>query len=46
MVGHFLQDQVIQIGIRKGYDFYNISMEEVPEWSDSKKDLAASSLGF
>jgi len=26
MVGHFLQDQVIQIGIRKGYDFYDISM--------------------
>jgi len=26
MVGHFLQDQVIQIGIRKGYDFYDIFM--------------------
>lgn len=26
MVGHFLQDQVIQIGIRKGYEFYDISM--------------------
>ena len=25
-VGHFLQDQVIQIGIEKGYDFYDISM--------------------
>lgn len=26
MVGHFLQDQVIQIGVKKGYDFYDISM--------------------
>jgi hypothetical protein len=26
MVGHFLQDQVIQIGIQKGYEFYDISM--------------------
>jgi lipid II:glycine glycyltransferase (peptidoglycan interpeptide bridge formation enzyme) len=26
MVGHYLQDQVIQIGIEKGYDFYDISM--------------------
>jgi lipid II:glycine glycyltransferase (peptidoglycan interpeptide bridge formation enzyme) len=25
-VGHFLHDQVIQIGIEKGYDFYDISM--------------------
>ena len=26
MVGHFHQDQVIQIGIKKGYDFCDISM--------------------
>lgn len=26
MVGHFLQDQVIQLAIKKGYDFYDISM--------------------
>ncbi len=26
MVGHFLQDQVIQIGIQKGREFYDISM--------------------
>lgn len=26
MVGHFLQDQVIQMGVKKGYDFYDISM--------------------
>ncbi|WP_296702041.1 GNAT family N-acetyltransferase, partial [Algoriphagus sp.] len=26
MVGHYLQDQVIQLGIKKGYDFYDISM--------------------
>jgi len=26
MVGHYLQDQVIQLGIKRGYDFYDISM--------------------
>lgn len=26
MVGHYLQDQIIQLGIKKGYDFYDISM--------------------
>lgn len=30
MVGHFLQDQVIQMAIEKGYDFYDISMGGSP----------------
>lgn len=30
LVGHFLQDQVIQLAISKGYDFYDISMGGSP----------------
>jgi len=45
MVGHFLQDQVIRIGIEKGYDFYDISMGGSPGVLKFKEGFGGEVIG-
>jgi len=46
MVGHFLQDQVIRIGIEKGYDFYDISMGGSPGVVKFKEGFGGEVIGL
>ncbi|MDN3203904.1 lipid II:glycine glycyltransferase FemX [Algoriphagus sediminis] len=46
MVGHFLQDQVIQFGVSKGYDFYDISMGGSEGVVRFKKGFGGEELGL